>query len=196
MLKRSPLGIRIHKTVRLNSTERHIRPGSCLYEPHTHVSFFPNGWQICQDWLPMARPSHSSRGHEDVPPTRPSGTKAPAALASSENGRGWRLTKHPAPGIALSQSELTHRGAVPSRKQITSIWGHKDLDPPPQLRTPRKGHLGSRALCRMSRRVCGSVPPSAWSCFSPSPRRHSQELNGTNTVSLQISSESASRSLT
>ena len=150
MLKRSPLGIHIHETVGLNSTERHIGPGSCLYERHTPVSFFPNGWQICQDYLPVARPSHSGRGHEDVPPTCPSGTKAPTALASSENGRGWRLTKHPSPGIALSQSELTHRAAVLSRKQITSIRGYKDLDPPPQLRTPLKGHLGSRAPCRMS----------------------------------------------
>lgn len=198
MLKRNPLGIHIHETVGLNSTERHIRPGSCLYEPHTPISFFPNGWQICQDRLPMARPSHSNRGHDDVPPTRPSGTKAPTALASSENGHGWRLTKHPSPGIALSQSELTHPRWRPLPE---ADHFHMRLQRPgPSTSIENTSEGPSRLQSSLQNELKGLQFNSSLCLvllLSLSPRCHSQELNGTNTVSLQISfSESASRSLT
>ena len=58
--------------------------------------------------FPWQDPLHSNSGLCDVPPTCPSGTKAPTALASSENVHCWRLTKHPSLGTALSRSELTH----------------------------------------------------------------------------------------
>ena len=106
MLKRSPLGIHIHETVGLNSTERYIRHvfmnlTLLLVSSQTDGRFVTIAF-LWQD------PLHSSSGLYDVPPTCPSGTKAPTALASSENVHCWRLTKHPSPGTALSGSELTH----------------------------------------------------------------------------------------
>ena len=148
--------------------------------------------------FPWQDPLHRNSGHYDVPPTYPSGTKAPTALASSENVHCWRLTKHPSPGTALSRSELTHPRWCPLPE---ADHFHMRLQRPRHFTSIENNSEGPSRLQSFMQNELKCLKFTSTLCLvlllSLSPRCHSQELNGTNAVSLQISfSESASRSLT